>query len=116
MCLIASIVNRAQAKVERETESARVKILGAQDLQSASRAMYDAMKNCPGHSAKSALITCFQSRIQEEDVVNRYAAFEEMYRLYQKSGDTVAMNIAHMLGEGAAAEAVAPEKPVHKAR
>jgi len=112
MGLIDNIVNCAQAKAERETESARAKILNAHGLQSASRAMYDAMKNCSGHSAKSALITCFQTKLREEkDIVNRYAAFEDMYRLYEKSGDTVAMNIAHMLGEGPAAGPVPPESP-----
>jgi len=106
MGFIGDIINRAHAKAEQETEGARAKILSAHDLRSASQAMYEAMKNCSGHSAKSALIACFQERIRDEtNVVNRYAAFEEMYRLYKESGDATAMNIAQILGECPIADA-----------
>lgn len=80
MGFLGSIINNAKEKGERETQSARIKILNAYDM-------------------RSALISCFQSKIREEsDMDGMYNAFEDMYKLYKRNGDTLAMNIAQMLG------------------
>lgn len=77
-------------------------IRDACDMQSASHALYEAMKQYPDHSVRSELVACFQSRLLEETDANGiYDAFEDMYRRYKRDGDSLAMNIARMLGEKA---------------
>lgn len=99
MGFLGNIINNAKEKGERETQSARIKILNAYDMRSASRTMHEAMKRSSSLAARSALISCFQSKIREEsDMDGMYNAFEDMYKLYKRNGDTLAMNIAQMLG------------------
>lgn len=100
MILWEHIVSHFKENGGHETGPDLARIRNAYDMQSASRALYDAMKRYPGHNARSELITCFQSRILEETDMNSiYDAFEEMYQIYKQKGDLLAMNIAQMLGE-----------------
>lgn len=100
MCVLEHIVRCVKERGEGAAEPDLARIQNACDMQSASRALYEAMKRYPGHYARSELITCFRSRILEEsDMDSIYDAFEDMYRRYKRSGDLLAMKIARMLGE-----------------
>lgn len=102
MALWKYIASRLKEKGACKTGPDLARIRGASDMQSASRALYDALKRCPGHHAKSELAACFQSRLLEEtDASGIYDAFEEMYWRYKQNGDPLAMYIARMLGEKA---------------
>lgn len=115
MCLWERIANRLKEKEERETGPDLARIRDACDMRSASHALYDAMKRSPGHCARSELVACFQSRIQEETDMNSiYDAFEDMYRIYKQDGDALAMNIARMLGGKTHSRAVCDEEKPHK--
>lgn len=114
MSLWEHIAVRLKAKGEHAAGSDLAMIRNARDIQSASRALYDAMKRYPGHHARSELTACFQSRILEEtNMSSIYDAFEDMYRIYKQNGDQLAMSIAQMLGEKAHGTVYKVEKQKH---
>lgn len=102
MHLCEHIATLLKEKGKREARADLTGIQNARDIQSASHALYDALKQRPDHHIKAELTACFQSRILEETDVSRiYEAFEDMYRIYKQSGDPLAMSIAQLLGEKA---------------